>query len=86
MDVTAPAVVSVNGLLASAAVNEFAVYVSGIRCVNPYTEVDLLGAARAVPGQWVTPRIVSKAANCIACSTAGQGDRTDIERYWRRSK
>src|SRR5205823_2917456 len=43
MEVPAPAVVSLNAAIAAAAATEFAVYVSGLRPVQLYVELDVLG-------------------------------------------
>lgn len=83
MNVQAPAVVSLNATLAAMAANEFAVFVSGVRPVNPYTEFDLLGAGRPLKSQWVAPRRVEKLSGCIECTLAGAGDGARIERYVR---
>jgi hypothetical protein len=46
MDVKAPSVVSVNGAIAAVAANELAIFVSGLRPVSVFTELDLLGVGR----------------------------------------
>src|SRR5207249_1592403 len=51
MNVRAPAVVSLNGAIAAAATNEFAIFVSGLRPVHPYIELDLLGVGRCIKSQ-----------------------------------
>lgn len=81
MDVKAPSVVSLNGLIAAAATNEFAIYVSGLRPVNLYTELDILGVGRQIKGQWLSPRRVHSKPGCVQCAAAGTGDATSIERY-----
>jgi len=81
MDVAAPAVVSLNGSVAATAVNELAVFVSGVRPVNVYTELDLLGAGRPIKSQWLTPTRQKKDPRCVQCASAGKGDATGIERY-----
>jgi len=83
MDVKAPSVVSLNATLAAIAVNEFAVFVSGVRPVHSYTEFDLLGVGRPLRSQWVTPKRVAKMPSCIECTLAGVGDGAQIERYVR---
>lgn len=82
--VPAPAVVSLNAALAAAAVNEFSVLVSGFRNVQSLTELDLLGGARAIPGQWLTPQRVDRNPHCVECSCAGLAADADVERFVRR--
>ena len=79
VNVRAPSVVALNASLAAAAVNELAVYMSGLRPVNPLTEYDLLGTGRAVKGQWSTPVRVERRTGCPACENAGAGDEADCE-------
>jgi len=81
MDVKAPSVVSLNGLIAAVATNEFAIYVSALRPVNFYSELDLLGVGRPIKGQWLSPRRVQTKSGCIQCAAAGTGDAAGIERY-----
>lgn len=81
VDVPAPAVVSLNGLVASVAVNEFAIYVSGLRKVNVFSSIDVLGIGRATKGQWVTPQLAKGSADCLQCALTGVGDRSNIMRY-----
>ncbi len=83
MDVKAPSVVSLNAPLAAIAVNELAIFVSGVRPVHLYTEFDLLGVGRPVKSQWVTSGRVDKRPGCIECTLAGAGDVARIERYVR---
>lgn len=83
MDAEAPSVVSINAAVAAMAVNEFAVFVSGIRPVNNYTELDLLGRGRPLKSQWTTPRRVDRQDGCVQCLVANQGDKAAIERYIR---
>ncbi len=80
LDVTAPAVVSLNATLASLTVSELAIYVSGLRTVNPLTVLDVLGTGR-LPGQWVVPERVSRREGCVHCEQHQTGDRSDIGRY-----
>lgn len=84
MDVKAPSVVALNAALAAAAASEIAVYVSGIRPIQPLSELDLLGAGRTVKSQWVTPVRVSKKSGCPVCEMSGAGDQADVERRYRR--
>ncbi len=81
LDTPAPAVVSLNGLLVSAAINELLVYISGIRPVVAQQLYDLIGRGRPIPGQWVTPSRVSQLEGCVHCGLAGTGDDADIKRY-----
>lgn len=82
LEVPAPAVVSVNGLVASIAVNELAMFVSGTRPVPPKVDFDLVGQGRgAVTGQWVTPVRVGRRPGCVECAKAGAGDGTRLDRY-----
>lgn len=83
MNVKAPAVVSLNGIIATAAVNEFAVLTSGIRLVNIYTEYDLLGTGRTMKGQWLSPHRIKGKVSCVQCAVAGSGDLAGLERYIR---
>jgi hypothetical protein len=83
VEVPAPAVVSVNGVVASLAVNELAMLVSGTRPVPPKTELDLVGQERPIPSQWVTPVRVGRRDGCVECAKAGIGDGSQLERYHR---
>jgi len=85
-DAPAPAVISLNAAVAAAAVNEFAVLVSGVRPVAPYTELDLLGLGRSVRSQWLTPRRVERDPDCVQCAITGQGDRAGLERRYGQNK
>ena len=71
MDIKAPSVVTLNSALAAAAASEFAVYVSGVRPIQPFSELDLLGVGRSVKGQWLTPVRVSRKPQCPACEHTG---------------
>jgi hypothetical protein len=81
MEAPAPAVVSLNAAVTATATNEFALFVSGVRPVNPYTELDLLGADRPLGSQWMWPRRVNKLDGCVQCAMAGSGDDARLERY-----
>ncbi len=83
MRVNAPAVVSLNAVMAGVAVTEFAMYVSNLRPVNVYTDLDLLGVGRSMKSQWLTPKRVKSNPGCVVCTVADTGDATDIERYAR---
>lgn len=84
LDAEAPSVVSINAVVAAVAVNEFAIFGSGIRPVNSYTELDLLGTGRPLNSQWMTPRRVDRQDGCVQCLVANQGDKGAIERYIQR--
>ncbi len=81
MDVPAPAVVSLNGAIASIAVNELALYLTGARPISPLTQLDLLGTGHPIPSQWLTPTRVESNPGCLTCSHAGLGDAVSLERY-----
>lgn len=81
IDVPAPAVVSLNAAASAAAATEFAVLASGIRPVNVFTELDLLGALRPKPAQWMTPMAVTRDPHCVICAQAGLGFGSGIDRY-----
>jgi molybdopterin/thiamine biosynthesis adenylyltransferase len=85
MDVSAPSVVSLNAAIGAAAVNEFAIAVSGLRPLNVFTDFDVLGTAYEAKGQRLAPRRVSANPSCVACITSGLGDRAAVERYARAS-
>ncbi len=80
IDVPAPSVVSLNGSAVNAAVTEFAVYLSGVRNVNPRTDLDLLGTG-CKPAQWMVPTGVRKRDECVQCALADQGDDAELSRY-----
>jgi molybdopterin/thiamine biosynthesis adenylyltransferase len=86
MDIKAPSVVALNAALAAAAANEFGIYLSGVRPIQPFLELDLLGAGRSVKGQWLTPVRVSRKPGCPACEHEGTGDQADIERRYRHEE
>ncbi|MBI1942282.1 MAG: hypothetical protein HYS35_01350 [Betaproteobacteria bacterium] len=81
LQVAAPSVVGLNAALAACAVNEFSVYISGLRPVQALCELDLLGAGRATKAQWLTPIRVIHKAGCPACEVAGGGDAANVGRY-----
>lgn len=86
MDIKAPSVVALNAALAATATNEFAVYISGVRPIQPFLELDLLGSGRSVKGQWLTPVKVSRKPGCPACEHTGMGDGAKTERRYRRAE
>ena len=81
MNVPNPSVVSLNGLLSAATVNEFAMYVSGLRPVHPLTEYDPLGNGRRVKSQWMVPTEVDCLDGCLTCSMSGTADLIALGRY-----
>jgi molybdopterin-synthase adenylyltransferase len=81
MDVKAPAVVSLNGTIASMAVTEFAMLLSRVRPVNLYSELDLLGSGRPIKSQWVTPVTVQANPACLQCLSAATCDDSGVQRY-----
>ena len=83
MNLKAPSVVSLNAAVAAAAANEFAIVVSGLRPLNAFTEIDLLGIARPLKSQWVTPKRVEAHLGCVQCMIAGTGDEAGVDRYAR---
>ena len=76
-DVPEPAVVSLNGTVASLAVTEFLALVTGIRPSQHYTYYDMLE-------QRVGPRIVKRLNTCPVCSLEGIGRQANLERYAHR--
>jgi hypothetical protein len=48
-----PSVVSLNAQAIATAVNEFIIYLSGLRKTNPTTIIDLLGVGRGRKSQWM---------------------------------
>jgi len=75
-NVPEPAVISLNGTIASLAVTEFLALVSGFRLSQHYLYYDMLE-------QRVGPRVVKKEERCPACALQGLGDKADIQRYSR---
>jgi len=73
--------VSLNASAAAMAVNEFAIFFSGLRPITYYSELDLLGVGRATKGQWTSPRRDSADPTCVVCALAGSGDRATVDRY-----
>jgi molybdopterin/thiamine biosynthesis adenylyltransferase len=85
LEIKAPSVVSLNAALAAAAVNEFAIYISGLRQIHPFTEFDILGVGRKIKSQWMTPVRVEKKPGCPVCANSGAGDQTGIEMRYART-
>ena len=75
-DVPEPAVISLNGTVASLAVTEFLALVTGFRAAKHYTYYDMLD-------QRVGPRLVERDPQCYTCSLEGIGDGADLARYGR---
>ena len=78
-DVKAPSVVSFNGVVASAAVSEFLLYVTSLRptALLVYYYVRSSDA----DSQRMVQRKVGKIPQCYSCSLAGLGDGLGFERY-----
>lgn len=76
-DVPEPAVMSLNGTVASLGVTEFLALTTGFRPSGHYTYYDMLE-------QRVGPRIVKKTDGCVACHSLGAGHAANLERYSRR--
>jgi len=75
--VSSPSVVSLNGVIASVAAQEFLAFVSKIRPVRTFTVYDMMEHERSP----VVSRLVAADPDCIACASKGTGDKTWIERY-----
>jgi molybdopterin-synthase adenylyltransferase len=73
-----PAIVSLNGLVASVAVTEFLALTTGVRESRHYTFYDMLE-------QRLVPRIVPVDSRCVACSLAALGAKANLERYARHA-
>lgn len=83
LEVESPSVVSLNAAIASQAVSEFAMLLSGTRPVTLFIDYDLLGKARPTRGQWAGPVEVAAVSDCVQCAMSGVGDASGIERYSR---
>lgn len=81
LDEPSPSVISLNGTIASLAVTELGLYISGLRPIHPLTILDVLAPGRSLPAQWVIPERVNANENCLVCHHRGKGDATTIERY-----
>ena len=75
-NITEPAVISLNGTVASLAVTEFLALVTGYRPAKHYTYYDMLD-------QRVGPRLVERDPRCFTCSLEGIGDGANLARYSR---
>jgi hypothetical protein len=73
-DIEAPAVVFINGTVASLAVGELVALATGIRPTTPYTIYDYLTNQTT---RWPT----SNQPGCPACAMTRIGDRIRVERY-----
>jgi hypothetical protein len=77
-DDPSPSVVSLNGIVASLAITEFGMLISGLRAPVAHVEVDLLGA-----GEWAGPSShvyrASSRPGCCECAYAGRGGRNDLD-------
>jgi molybdopterin/thiamine biosynthesis adenylyltransferase len=69
-----PAIISLNGLIASVAVTEFLALITGMRETRHYTFYDMLE-------QRLVPRIVPVDTRCVACCLAGLGGKAHLARY-----
>ena len=74
--VAEPAVISLNGTVASVAVTEFLSLVTGFRPSGHYVYYDMLE-------QRVGPRIVKRNLTCVVCGLEGTGDSANLARYAR---
>lgn len=76
-----PAVVSLNGLIASSAMTELLLYTTGESLAPPptYHYVREPGSET----QRLAPRRVERDPDCFTCSLDGMGDQADMERYVR---
>lgn len=78
LDHTGPSVVSINGVVASLAVTEFMLAVTGVR--PPKRVITYYGHMGRVAG----PRSEAPDQNCYYCkSIRGRGDRAEVQRYIR---
>jgi molybdopterin/thiamine biosynthesis adenylyltransferase len=84
LDAPDPAVGSVNHQVSAIAVNELALWLTGVRAVTPLQEVDLLGSAHATPGQRISLHHVEQLPSCVECPKAGAGDGARLERFYGR--
>ncbi len=71
-----PAVISLNGIIASVATTEFLALVTGFRPSCHYNFYDMLE-------QRLVPRLVRSASRCPTCALVGTGDKAHVERYAR---
>jgi len=78
-----PSVVSLNGVVASAAVTELLNLITGIRAPCSFLIYDVLGSGRGRDAQWLVPQKIRKTEQCFECSLSGIGDQVNLERYLR---
>ena len=81
LDEPSPSVISLNATIASLAVTEFGLYISGLRPIQPLTILDVLASGRSLPAQWVIPERADANENSLVCHHRGSGDAATIERY-----
>jgi molybdopterin/thiamine biosynthesis adenylyltransferase len=80
-DEPSPAVVSINGVVASLAVTEFLNVVTGLRPPQPFVAYDMLGTGRRIKAQWVVPQTMGRVEDCFECGLTGVGDAVNLGRY-----
>ncbi len=76
VNVPEPAVISLNGTIASMAVTEYLVMFSGIRPFHHYICYDFMA-------QKTVQRIINRKENCVICGLQGRGIEANLERYIR---
>jgi hypothetical protein len=81
MDEPAASVVSLCSAIAATAASEIAIWFSGVRPPNLFSELDLLGNGRGAAAQWLTPKTVRRNPRCTQCQASGIGDAAGLERY-----
>lgn len=85
-DEPSPAVISLNGAVASIAITELLLLLSGVRRPAPFLVYDALGGGRGRDAQWLTPQRQDRDAGCFECTLAGIGDDVDLGRYELRAE
>jgi len=73
-DIEAPAVIFINGTVASLAVGELVALITRARATTPYALYDYVAAT---VGKWP----IEARPSCPACAWTGIGDKVQIERY-----
>ncbi len=73
-----PAVISLNGTVASMAVTEVLALCAGLRPTIHYSYYDLLA-------QRAGPRLIQSDPKCVVCANLGKGDQAGLQRYSRDS-
>ena len=76
-DIIEPSVISLNGTIASLAVTEFKILVTGLRDAREFIVYDMLESQRPS----VVPRHVKVNEKCLHHSFLGIGDKIHLERY-----